>query len=220
MSNRAQLILILSCVVGALAFVSFQMFRAGNARSYAPDATFTERARLSEFATSGVRVAFFLESDSRGLPLLRATFTPTDHGFHLYSKDLDPKTTGGVGMPTRLELLPHSSVRVSGLVFSDVSPQSHRFAEFTVDIYPDGPVALRLPIEFFGEDTCIAAQVAVSYMACKTDGVCLRLVERQILDVQISRSQLPANKGAASNPAIASRLQAHALVGRVAERRQ
>jgi len=219
MSNRAQLILILSCVVGALAFVTFQMFRGRNARSYAPDATFTERARLREFATNGVRVAFFLESDSQGLPLLRATFTPTEHGFHLYSKDLDPKRTGGVGMPTRLELLPHSSVRVSGPVFSDVSPQSHRFAELnaTVDIYPDGPVTLRLPIEFLGVTTSIAVQVAVSYMACKTDGVCLRPVERQILEVQISPSQLPGNKSAAANPAIASRLQSSVLVGRVAE---
>lgn len=196
MSNRAQLLLILSCVVGALAFVSFQMFRAGNARSYAPDATFTEQARLTEFSSNGVRVALFLESDSRGLPLLRATFTPTDPGFHLYSKDLDPERTGGVGRPTRLELLPNSSVKVSGQAFSDVSPQSHRFAELnaTVDIYPDGPVTLHLPIEFLGVDTSIAAQVALSYMACKTNGVCLRPVERQIVEVQILRSQLPANQ--------------------------
>jgi hypothetical protein len=31
----------------------------------------------------------------------------------------------------------------------------------------------------------ITAQVAVRYMACKTDGVCLRPVEREILDIQI-----------------------------------
>ena len=187
MSNRAQLVLILSCVVGALAFVGFQIFRAGNGRHYAPDASFTERARLSEFATNGVRVAFFLETDSRGRPLLRATFTPTAHGFHLYSKDLDPAKSGGVGMPTRLELLPHSPVRASGQVFSDVPPQSHWFAELnaTVNIYPDGPITLRLPVEFLGGDTGTTAQVAVSYMACKTDGLCLRPVERQIVDLAI-----------------------------------
>jgi hypothetical protein len=188
MSNRAQLILILACVVGALGFIGVQVFRATGTRSYPPGATFTEVAPLGEFTTNGVRVAVFMESDSQGQPLLRATFTPTDRGFHVYSKDLDPKTTGGVGMATRLELLPHSSVRRAGQLFADIAPQSHQVKELdaSVDIYPDGPVTLRLPIEFVGAATNIAAQVAVSYMACKTDGVCLRPVERQVLDVQIA----------------------------------
>ena len=132
MSNRAQLILILAPVVGALAFVGFQVFRATGTRSYAPDATFTERARLAEL------------------------------------------------------------VRVGGPLFADLAPQSHRVKELgaTVDIYPDGPVSLRLPIEFVPAATNIAARVAVSYMACKTDGLCLRPVERQVLGVQIASSQL------------------------------
>lgn len=181
MSNRTQLILILVFVVGALAFVGVKVFRATRARSYAPGTAFTERARLTEFASDGVRVVVFMESDSNGQPLLRATFTPTDKGFHVYSKDLDPKTTGGVGMATRLELLPHPSIRVAGRLFADVAPESHG----GLDIYPDGPVSMRLPIQFVGAGTNISAQVAVSYMACKTDGVCLRPVERKILDVQI-----------------------------------
>src|ERR1022692_3162645 len=170
MRNRAQLILILACVVGALGFVGYQVFRASGLRSYTPDTTFTERVRLTEFASSGVRVAVFMESDSQGQPLLRATFTPTDEGFHVYSKDLDPKTTGGVGMATRLELLPHPTIRAAGRLFADRAPESHQ----GLHIYPDGPLSLRLPIQFVGADTNIAAQVAVSYMACKTDGVCLR----------------------------------------------
>jgi hypothetical protein len=189
MRNRAQLIVICACVGGALVFVGFQVFRATGGHYYAPDATFTERARLTEFHTNGVCVVVFMESDPQGQPLLRATFTPTDHGFHLYSKDLDPKAAGGVGMATRLELLPHPSVIVAGQVFADVSPQSHWVKELnaTLDIYPEGPVSLHLPIQFVGAAKNIAGQVAVSYMACKTDGVCLRPVERQILDIQILR---------------------------------
>src|SRR5256885_15032216 len=106
MSNRAQLILVLTCVVSALAFVGLQVFRGTGARSYPPDATFTERARLTEFATNGVRVVVFLDSDSQGEPLLRATFTPNDQGFHLYSQDFNREDAGGVGLATRLELLP------------------------------------------------------------------------------------------------------------------
>jgi hypothetical protein len=59
-----------------------------------------------------------------------------------------------------------------------------------MDIYPDGPVTLRLPIEFVGAAMGIPAQVAVSYMACDTDGVCLKPVEGQILDIRIQRSDL------------------------------
>jgi len=188
MSNRVQLIVILACVVGALAFVGVQVFRATGARSYAPDATFAEHARLAEFASNGVRVIVSMEADSQGQPLLRATFTPTDRGFHVYSKDLDPKATSGVGLATRLELLPHPSVSIAGQLFADLAPQSHRVKELdaTVDVYPNGPVNLRLPIEFVGAVTNITAQVAVSYMACNTDGVCLRPVDRQILGIQIS----------------------------------
>ena len=192
MNNRAEVTLISACVIGALAFVGYQVFRAGSARSYSSDTTFTDKEHLGEFTSNGVRVVLFTESDSQGFPLLRATFTPTKHGFHLYSKDLDPSVTGGVGMPTRLELLPNPSVKRSGLVFSDVSPARFPGAETkTVEIYPDGPVSLRLPVKFVGGGTSIAAQVAVSWMACKMDGVCLRPVEQQILDVKISRSGLP-----------------------------
>jgi hypothetical protein len=93
-------------------------------------------------------------------------------------------------MPTRLELLPNPSVRGNGPVFSDFSPVGFPGLEpnTTLEIYPDGPVSLRLPVKFAGADTSIAAQVAVSWMACKTDGVCLLPVERQILDVKMSRS--------------------------------
>ncbi len=187
MSNRTQLLLILACVAGALGFVGYQVFRSTGGRTYPAGVTFTEGVQLAELASNGVRVAVFRELDSQGRPLLRATFTPAERGFHVYSKDLDPKKAGGGGLATRLELLPHASVSAAGALFADVAPQSHRNKELdaSVDIYPDGPVTLRLPIQFVGAATNVAAQVAVSYMACKTDGVCLRPVERQILDVQL-----------------------------------
>jgi hypothetical protein len=56
MSNRAQLILILACVIGALGFVGYQVFRATGVRTYAPGVTFTEGSGLAEFAANGVRI--------------------------------------------------------------------------------------------------------------------------------------------------------------------
>jgi Disulphide bond corrector protein DsbC len=188
MSNRSQLALILACVMGAVAFTGFQVFRATRIRNYASDASFTERARLSEFTSNGVRVAVFLDSDSQGRPLLRATFTPIDLGFHLYSKDLDPKTSSEV--PTRLELLPHPSVIAAGPLFADVAPRTERLKELgsSVDIYPDGPVTLRLPIRFVGPVRNAAARVSLSYQTCKTDSVCRQPVENLVLELKIPRS--------------------------------
>jgi Disulphide bond corrector protein DsbC len=181
--------LIVTFILMALAFVGYQVFRAYGTRTYPSGTKFTERAKLAEFTKNGVRVAFTLEADSRSQTLLRATFTPTEAGFHLYSKDLDPKSVGGIGVATRLELMPNSSIKVGGKVFADVAPRAHKAEglKFAVPIYPDGPVTLRLPVDFVGTATNVSAQVAVSYMACKTDGVCLLPVERKIREVRIPR---------------------------------
>ncbi|MDB6111874.1 MAG: hypothetical protein JWR69_3624, partial [Pedosphaera sp.] len=64
----------------------------------------------------------------------------------------------------------------------------------TLPIYPDGPVTLRLPIRFTGDSKEISVQVAVGFMACKTDGICLFPVKRQILDLKILPFQLPPTK--------------------------
>jgi hypothetical protein len=182
MTNRAPLTLIVACCAGALAFVGIQVFRSAATRVYTPDTAFTERARLTEFSSNGVRVVIFAESDPKGQPLLRATFAPIERGFHVYSKDLDTRATGGVGTPTQFGLLPHHSIKTAGPLFADAAPEKHQ----GIDIYPDGPVSLRLPVQFVAGATNIAAQVAISYMACKTDGVCLRPVEREILDVRLT----------------------------------
>ncbi len=188
MNNRKQLILILVCVAAAIAFLTYQLLqKAPGGRTPATGERFTEQSRLAEMSESGVRVTFYLETDSQGKPVLRATFTP-DPGFHVYSKDLDPKTSGGVGVPTRLELLPNAAVKSDGRLQADVAPHIVRGTEpgEAVPAYPDGPVTLRLPIEITGAaNSEIAAQAAVSYMACKTDGVCLRPVDRKTVDLRI-----------------------------------
>ncbi|MDB6108350.1 MAG: hypothetical protein JWR69_100, partial [Pedosphaera sp.] len=132
MKNRTQLILLLLCVTAALAFGGYQVFRASSRSPQAPVGPFTDRARLAEFSTNGVTVMVSLESDPQGQPLLRATFTPTNHEFHLYSKD--PEAAGGIGLPTTLELLSHSSVKASGPVFADTSPQPHEFKALGVTL--------------------------------------------------------------------------------------
>jgi len=197
MSKQLQFLLVVFGIVAVSGFVGYRNLQNRGARSYAPDATFAAGARLAEFASNGVRVVVSTESDSQGQLLLRAMFTPTEHGFHVYSKDLDPAVTGGIGVATRMELLPNASVRHAGRLFADTAPVTHNIKELNIrmDVYPDGPVTLRLPIQFLGAVTNVAAQVAVSYMACKTDGVCLRPVEWQILDIQLASPRTGALPG-------------------------
>lgn len=184
MINRAEFTLIGVCVIAAFGFVGYQIFRASMTRTNATD-----------FSSNGVRVAFSIESNTNGKLLIRATFTPTN-GFHLYSKDLDPEKSRGIGLATRLELLPHPEVKVAGPVVTDMTPQTHHIKELdiTVDLYPDGPVTFRLPIEIVGTATNVPARLAVSYMACQTDGVCLFPVERQIINVRICDLQTAAQR--------------------------
>ena len=187
MSNRAQIALIASLFAAAVGFVSYQIVRGSRVGANAPGGVFTERARLAEFTRNGVHVLVSMEADSKGQPLLRASLTPTDPGFHLYSKEHDPEKADGAGVATRLELLPNPAVKAVGQAFTDAAARTHRVPSLNlaVDIYPDGPVSLRLPIRFAVGATNVAAQIALSYMACKTDGECRLPVQRHVVDVRL-----------------------------------
>jgi hypothetical protein len=188
MNNRNQFILICLCVIAALGFVGYQIYHASGARTYGGKGSFKILAKLAEHTESGVRVEVSLESDAQSGHLLRSTFTP-DQGFHLYSKDLDPKSVDGLGMPTNLELQPSSSIKATGPVFANVEPRIYYHKEMNVSlpIYPDGPVTLRLPIQIVTSETDISARIKVSYMACDAKGICRNPVEGQVLEITISR---------------------------------
>ena len=194
MSNRVQTIVIVICVALAAAFVSFQILRkpAGSVqktKTGSLQGPFTERARLAEFTKNGVGVTILLETDSSEQPLLRATLKP-QKGFHLYSKDMDPKTTGGVGLPTRVDFAQSTGVFPIGAPITDVSPKRYDFDQprISVDIYPDGPVTWRQAVRIDAV-TNATAQLAISYMACKTDGVCLRPVDKYLVEIAFPQAK-------------------------------
>ena len=118
------------------------------------------------------------------------SFAPSDPGFHLYGKDMPAGGVKGVGVPTRFEFAPQPAIKVAGPTFSDVPPKDVHIKELgvTVPIYQEGPVTLRIPIEFTTPDQEITARFHFGYMACKTDGVCLRVVN-ETLDVKIPASR-------------------------------
>jgi len=150
-------------------------------RKYSASAVFTERAKLAEVTENFVKVVLFLEADSAGQPVIRATFTPLQEGLHLYGKDMPAEGVNGLGRPTRLDLL-GGAIKPAGPVFSDLSP--HELDG--LPIYPEGPVTLRQPVELIaGSD--FTAQIELTYMACRTGGECKIPVERKRVEFKLPK---------------------------------
>ena len=160
-------------------------------RTYSPSSTFTPGPQLIEFTENSVRVVVSLESDEQRRPLLRATFTPTEAGFHLYGKDLPMSGVQGIGLPTRLDIPQQSSVRPAGPSFADLAAHDLRFdaLNITLPIYPEGPVTLRLPVELSTPQGAVTAQLAFTYMACQTNGQCRFPVKNKVVEAQIPKVQ-------------------------------
>ena len=124
---------------------------------------------LREVEDSGVKVTFFFAKGENGKHWLRATFSPLEIGYHLYSKDLPADGIDGIGRPTLLELSKHEAISDVGKL--TVDKKIHNLASpLNADgfpVYPDGPVTLSLP---FTLKTDAYAQVEVTtkitYMAC------------------------------------------------------
>jgi hypothetical protein len=146
---------------------------------------FTERTKLAEVTENFVKVAVSLEADSLGQPVIRATFTPTEQGLHLYGKDMPEEGVKGLGRPTRLDVI-GDALKPAGPVFSDVSPHDLAVGDVKLPIYPEGPVTLRQPVEISsGGD--LTAQIEISYMACRTGGECRIPVQRRRLELKLPK---------------------------------
>lgn len=161
--------------------------RAAPGRVYTGPSAFSQQAQLGQFSKNGVDVSLALERDSLGQSLLSATFSPREPGFHLYGKELPETGIKGIGVPTRLALPSTTALGSAGPVFADATPRDvfNDVLAITLPIYPEGPVTLRLPVEFIDETPGRPTQVALSYMACQTNGSCYPPVRRHLLDITL-----------------------------------
>jgi len=151
--------------------------------------SFAVRSELAQFTSNGVVVKVALETDPKQRMLLSATFIPTKAGFHLYSNDLPDGGINGIGLPTRFVVVPGDGILSVGKPFSDVAPKDLRIKELgiAVPIYPEGPVKIRVPIELRPSEPNPKAKLLFTYMACSSDGMCLRPVENKELNVAIPK---------------------------------
>src|ERR1051326_2558500 len=153
-------------------------------RTFSSATAFTNRGELAEFTENFVRVSLGLETDPEGKPVLRATFTPTEEGFHLYGKDLPEEGINGLGGPTRLDIV-SGSIQSAGPMFVDRNTRDEDTLGVKLPIYPEGPVTLRQPISIVRPGD--KADVELSYMSCKSGGVCHPPVHRKRVEIRVPK---------------------------------
>jgi hypothetical protein len=140
------------------------------------------RLKLGNFSENGVEVTIHLQAAADGTAVLSATFTPTEAGYHLYSKDHPREGVDGLGRPTLLELTESSQMQAAGELTDNIPAGILEGTELMV--YPPGPVTLSLSVILPEGDARVPDQVSVTYMAC-TATTCREPVEGKVVTVTI-----------------------------------
>jgi len=130
---------------------------------------------------AGVRVALRLLTRDGSEPVLAATFTPEQIGFHLYSTDLPDGGIEGVGRPTRLQVGGGLTGVSPAVADRQVLWLHVAGIQSALPVYPDGAVTLRMTVHM---DQGPAARAWVSYAACSSTA-CLPPVTRRLIELRL-----------------------------------
>ena len=141
---------------------------------------------ISEIEDGGVKVTFSLSKATEGKRWLKAKFSPTEKGYHLYSKDLPVDGLDGIGRPTLLALQKHGAITKVGSLTADkdVHILNSPLNADGFPVYPDGPVTLTLPFEISEGSNLFEVTASVTYMAC-TNSSCNPPVEGKKVTLQV-----------------------------------
>jgi hypothetical protein len=113
-----------------------------------------------------------------------AEFRPLDGGLHLYGSALPLNGIDGAGRPTRIDVT-DASWQIVGPAQPSVVATDVTLAGFAdpFPIYPDGPVTLRQGIRRIGGADDGSIDIAVTFMACSSTGVCYAPVEHHSMSL-------------------------------------
>jgi hypothetical protein len=141
-----------------------------------------ERMELGRLTENGVEVVITLQPSADGTAVLSATFTPTESGYHLYSKDHPRHGVDGLGRPTLLELAEGSRLRAAGELAESLPAGVLEGTEMLV--YPAGPVTLSLDVILPEGSETIPEDIILTFMAC-TASTCREPVIGKVVAVSI-----------------------------------
>ena len=159
-----------------------------SAHSHAEDfTTLTYSAKATSHHDSRGRVKVEVSSawSDEGRLVVRATFTPDDSGYHLYSSTLPKKGLDGLGRPTLIEVVHPEEFSDIGPVVSDKDAIElvDEVLNTTFPVYPDGTVTLYLPLRFQAPPQVASpVPLALTYMSCSETN-CHMPVERAIVEI-------------------------------------
>lgn len=146
------------------------------------NASRSQNLPLASFIENDVSVNIWLERAGLGQAVLVATFTPTEQGYHLYSKDLPAKGVNGLGRPTRLDLTAFSALEAAGVLEDEPQAEPVTVLEGSppLPVYPPGPVTLRLPVKLPDAPGWVDDLISVSYMTCSKTGCTRPVIGREV----------------------------------------
>jgi len=147
---------------------------------------------LGSFTEHDVGVSLSLIQNHDGNYFVSATFIPPD-GYHLYSKDIPATGIDDLGRPTLIELTSNSLMKATGALRENVKPQAPDFEPRDLQVYPAGPVTLRLPVELPAGEDWIDDEISITYMACSA-GTCKPPVVGRIVKVRIPGLDMSSNQ--------------------------
>jgi hypothetical protein len=131
-----------------------------------------------------VTVAVVLDGTRR---VIEARFVPDAQGLHLYGPDLPAGGVDGAGRPTLVAIVSGGWVAGDGMTMSVApTPYSTALTGFSApfSVLPAGPATLRIPLDPAPGDPA-AVRVALTFMACTSDGRCFPPVVGQELVVAV-----------------------------------
>ncbi|WP_034086850.1 hypothetical protein [Streptacidiphilus albus] len=151
------------------------LFLSGCGTNRAPEPT-------GHATAHGVTVSVTLVPVANGQRELRATFSPQQPGFHIYSIDLPAQGIDGLGIPTRLSV--QGGLTAVGRPTASLATRLLRPAGLPTElpVYPDGPVTFTLPVR---ETSAHQADVIVSYGAC-SENTCLMPVNDEVIHLSLN----------------------------------
>lgn len=118
-----------------------------------------------------VSVAVVLDGTQR---VVEARFVPDAPGLHLYGPDLPAGGIDGAGRPTLVAIVTGGWVAAAGMTMG-VAPTPFPTAlpgfSAPFSVLPAGPVTLRLPLDP-APGNPVEVRVALTFMACTSDGRC------------------------------------------------
>lgn len=152
---------------------------------------FISQNKLYSFDENNVRVTIYLEYDAEKQPVLLALFEPLLENYHLYSKNTPKTGVDGIGRPTLIELSANSSINARGEIIESKTAIVDSYSDLSLSaplyVYPDGPVALSLPVSIAEINRTVLSEIVfITYMTCSSNGRCTAPVVNKAINITIS----------------------------------